>query len=241
MNQPDDDVIAAATGALRDANNRLDAAIDVALQRATNSAFSVPSLLPGWTVGHVVTHLARNADGLRRVLAGARVGEQLPIYDSPQAREDGIQKGAQRGTQAIAVDYRDSSARLQQTIESLPPHLWSFTVDLGRGGPATADVVLAARLGEVELHHHDLGVDNGLALLDDTAAHRLLQGMVRSYIRTREVPAMTLQPTSAAPIEVAGGGPQIAGTARDLVGWLSGRGDGAALSTEGALPELPSW
>jgi maleylpyruvate isomerase len=30
-----------------------------------------PSRLPGWTVGHVVTHLARNADGHVRRLDGA--------------------------------------------------------------------------------------------------------------------------------------------------------------------------
>ena len=30
-----------------------------------------PSLLPGWTVGHVLTHLARNADSMTRVLVAA--------------------------------------------------------------------------------------------------------------------------------------------------------------------------
>ena len=31
-----------------------------------------PSLLPGWTRGHVLTHLARNADGGTRLLGWAR-------------------------------------------------------------------------------------------------------------------------------------------------------------------------
>src|SRR5258708_2431063 len=34
-----------------------------------------PSLLPGWTVGHVLTHIARNADGLARMFTGAQRGE----------------------------------------------------------------------------------------------------------------------------------------------------------------------
>ncbi|MET0579484.1 MAG: maleylpyruvate isomerase N-terminal domain-containing protein, partial [Ilumatobacteraceae bacterium] len=32
---------------------------------------SAPSLLPRWTVGHVLTHIARNADSIARVLDAA--------------------------------------------------------------------------------------------------------------------------------------------------------------------------
>ena len=37
---------------------------------------TAPSLLPGWTVGHVLTHLARNADSMTLALAGAERGER---------------------------------------------------------------------------------------------------------------------------------------------------------------------
>jgi len=39
-----------------------------------------PSRLPGWTVGHVVTHLARNADSVVRRLHGAAAGVPAPQY-----------------------------------------------------------------------------------------------------------------------------------------------------------------
>jgi maleylpyruvate isomerase len=119
--------------------------------------------------------------------------------------------------------------------------LWAVTVDLGRGGPTTADVILAARLGEVEIHHHDLGVDDGLALLDDEQANRLLAALLRSYVRTREVPDLILEPTGRESVVVGSGGPVVAGPALDLVGWLSGRADGSALKTAGGLPPLPTW
>jgi maleylpyruvate isomerase len=227
--------------ALRDGTARLDAAIDNAVIDGGHNAFAAPALLPDWTIGHVVTHLARNADGLRRVLVGAKVGEQLQPYASPQARVDDIESGALRSTETIATDYRQAGARLMETIESLPHPIWQSEVDLGRGGPTTADVVLAARLGEVELHHHDLGVDGGLALLDDPHALLLLRALLRSYVRTRDVPPMRLQPAGAESIVIRDGEQEIAGTPRDLVGWLSGRGDGCALRTTGALPQLPSW
>jgi len=38
----------------------------------------VPSLLPGWTRAHVLAHLARNADAMRNMLAGARSGSLAP-------------------------------------------------------------------------------------------------------------------------------------------------------------------
>jgi maleylpyruvate isomerase len=175
------------------------------------------------------------------VLDGVTVGQQLQPYDSPQARADDIQAGAERDTSTIAEDFRTAAARLAQTVGALAPELWSATVDLGRGGPTTADVILAARLGEVEIHHHDLGVDDGLALLDDDQAYRLLTALLRSYVRTREVPALSLQPDGREPIVIRAGGPVVAGPALDIVGWLSGRGDGSELRAVGGLPELPSW
>jgi maleylpyruvate isomerase len=39
-----------------------------------------PSLLPGWSRGHVLTHLARNADSLRNLLIWARTGVETPQY-----------------------------------------------------------------------------------------------------------------------------------------------------------------
>ncbi len=241
MGSPPQQDVSGAVDALAEATSRLLAAVDAAIAKGGPDAFAAPSRLPGWTIGHVVTHLARNADGLRRVLVGAKVGEQLQPYASPQARTDDIEAGALRSTETIATDFREADQELAGTIHSFPDQLWSATVDLGKGGPTTADVILAARLGEVELHHHDLGVDAGLALLDDTRARLLLAALLRSYVRTREVGALTLLPDGAETIAVRGGGPEIAGTAVDLVGWLAGRTNGEHLRSDGALPELPSW
>lgn len=226
---------------LGEANARLVAAVNTVIEKKGHDAFTAPSRLPDWTVGHVVTHLARNADGLRRVLEGARVGEQLQPYASPQARADDIEAGALRSAGAIATDFREADHQLSAIIDSLPAETWSFTVDLGRGGPTTADVVLAARLGEVEVHHHDLGVDEGLALLDDPQGHRLLAALLRTYVRNRDVGGLTLEPDGGEPIVIGAGGPPVAGRVVDLVGWLAGRMDGSTLTTSAGLPTLPSW
>jgi maleylpyruvate isomerase len=226
--------------AVRDATARLETAVARFRDERGHDAFAAPSLLPGWTVGHVVTHLARNADGLRRVLVGARVEQLLLPYDSPQARVDDIEHGATRSTDTIALDLVAADRHLAQTIDEMPQQAWAFAVDLGRGGPAPAAVVLATRLGEVELHHADLGVDGGLDLLTDAQAGRLLAAIGQSYVRTRDVPAMTLRPDGAEPITVRGGGPVVTGSNLELVRWLSGRG-AQGIRAAGPQPELPPW
>ena len=52
-----------------------------------------PSLLPGWTRGHVLTHLARNAQGGARLLGWAWTG--IPSYEYPSvaARAAAIERG----------------------------------------------------------------------------------------------------------------------------------------------------
>lgn len=55
---------------LREATSRLL----VTTAAVTESQVAEPSLLPGWTRGHALTHVARNADGLRNLLSWASTG-----------------------------------------------------------------------------------------------------------------------------------------------------------------------
>ena len=73
---------------------RLRARIDAATSRLTAAAAGLtdaqarePSRLPGWSRGHVLTHLARNADGLRNLLIWARTGIELLAWLT--GRDDG--------------------------------------------------------------------------------------------------------------------------------------------------------
>src|ERR1044071_5429214 len=72
------------------------------------AAVAKPSLLPGWTAGHVLTHVARNADALTNLLTWARTGVETPPYPSPEAREAGIQDGARRPLRDQIEDIRAS-------------------------------------------------------------------------------------------------------------------------------------
>src|SRR5919206_1227017 len=75
------------------------------LSGLTDTAARRPSLLPGWTVGHVATHLARNADSHVRLLEAARRGEVADQYPGGAAqREAEIEAGAGRPAAELVAD-----------------------------------------------------------------------------------------------------------------------------------------
>ena len=230
--------IAGRTAALTDADSRL-----LVLVEQGDLDPAAPSLLPEWTIGHVLTHIARNADANRNLVRWAATGVVTPMYPGGTRNAD-IEAGAGRPMSELVADVRDSAAALAADIAALPIEAWTTVIDTGRGGPVPADVVLSQRLAEVELHHHDLGLDGGLTLLDPAAGAALLVAVVHSYVRTRFPSALRLEPDDAAPVdvgEVTGATTRVAGRSAALAGWLTGRTDGADLRCDGPLPDLPAW
>jgi len=71
--------------------------------RMTDDSCRAPSLLPGWSRGHVLAHWARNADGQTRMLQAAMSGEvaaQYPGGDAERAAD--IEIGADRSPHRAA-------------------------------------------------------------------------------------------------------------------------------------------
>jgi maleylpyruvate isomerase len=116
------------------------------------------SRLPDWTVGHVLTHVARNADGHTHRLEGALRGEDVPRYPrGSDARDRGIEEGAGRPARELAADVADSAARLEDTWDRSTRAGWPNSEFLGSDKFPTSGSPLR-RLREVEVHHADLGL-----------------------------------------------------------------------------------
>jgi maleylpyruvate isomerase len=126
-------------------------------RQLTDPALHEPSLLPGWTRGHVLAHLCRGADAMRNLLAGARAGQDRPAYASAQAREDGIEQGAGRAAAELMADLAASAMALRTVVRDLPGGAWEYQVQVLGSARFPATGVLTRRLVEVELHHADLG------------------------------------------------------------------------------------
>ncbi len=117
------------------------------------------SMLPDWTVGHLLTHLARNADGTRGMLEGASRGEQLPTYPGgPDQRNSDIESGSKRGAEELVTDVRMTIWKLDAAWVGLDAEGWAGGGKLLNGEPVPATIIPFRRWREVEVHHVDLGV-----------------------------------------------------------------------------------
>jgi maleylpyruvate isomerase len=223
-----------------------EAVLAEAVAGLDDAAIAEPSRLPGWTRGHLVTHLARNADALRNLLDWGRTGVAHPMYSSRNARAADIEAGSGRPAAEQRADLTAAVARLVAELNAYPPNRWDVPVRGGTTGRILpVSEVPWLRVREVWLHSVDLDVGVPLSAMPDAVAERLCGENLASYSARDDAPAVvvTLLPgggrtrfgaDSATAVEVRG-------SARELVGWLTGRSRDA-LATDGTpAPELPPW
>lgn len=129
------------------------------LEGLTDPVARQPSLLPDWTVGHVVTHLARNAEAsVRRVQAAVR-GEVVEQYiGGSQGRAIEIDAGAGRPAVDLVADVALWSQRLDGVFASFPDDAWGRPVRTVDGGEHAVGMLPLRRWREVEVHLVDLGL-----------------------------------------------------------------------------------
>lgn len=202
-----------------------------------------PSLLPGWSRGHVVTHLARNADALGNLLHWAESGQVRYMYDSPVRRDADIDQGAGRSAHDLRVDSAAAAGRFLQAVNELDVRHEDAQVARAPGGePFPARTVATLRWIEVDVHHADLGAGFGPGDWERSFATLVLDRVLRDRA---DGPAMTLRATDGGGLwryGVQARGPQITGRACDLAWWVLGRGDGAGLTSDAdRLPTLDPW
>jgi maleylpyruvate isomerase len=221
--------------------------VDKATSRLLATAASLdgdptaPSLLPGWSRGHVLTHVARNADGLANLLTWAHTGVVTPQYGSRDQREADINAGARRPWEALVEDIRESAERFARAAEVLSPSAWALHLDTAPGERSEVALIPWRRLREVEVHHVDLAADYTPADWPESFAHRVLHEVAGGL----EDVSLTVRPDSLGhAVRVgAGGPPEVRGPAHELAAWLAGRSPGRGLTIEppGPLPTIPAW
>jgi maleylpyruvate isomerase len=216
----------------------------------TDAQVGEPSLLPGWTRGHVLSHLARNADGLANLLRWAQTGIETPVYASAQSRAADIEAGAGRTATALATDLASASAAFAGQAAGLTGQAWAAQVRLLTGPPFPASGVLQRRLSEVEIHHVDLAA--GYRPVDWPASFvaSALGRAADSFAGREDIPACVVSAAdTGASFRIGRGGPATAptlvrGPAATVLAWLIGRDSGGSLQVTGddpVLPALPAW
>jgi maleylpyruvate isomerase len=243
---------------------RLRALVDDATSRLCTTASRLtdddvrqPSLLPGWTRGHVLTHVARNADGLRNLLIWARTGVETPQYPSAGARDAEIEAGAWRPAADLAADIRGSARAFADEAARLTAQAWQASVHGIRGPAHPAWFTLMRRLVEVEVHHVDLGAGFGPADWPRPFIDAELPQALADIVQAPGAPSCRICVTGSGIAaggdgtgkvftighEQEGGSQQVSGPSHAILAWLIGRDDGSALEVKpgGHAPKLPAW
>jgi maleylpyruvate isomerase len=207
-----------------------------------------PSLLPGWTRGHVLTHLARSADAVSRTLSGALRDEFVPLYpDGAAGRNADIEAGAGRPLAEQLLDVQQSADRLDRLFGAVADaDDWHLQCDV-----RTAGEWLLGRWREVEIHRVDLGgsyrasdwpaafVRYLLPTLLSELDHRLPDG---TAVRLEIAADDSVTTELGGSVWTCGAGEQVSVTAPDwaVLAWLLGRLDAAGGALAGA-PTLSRW
>jgi maleylpyruvate isomerase len=252
-----------AVEVVRAASRRLIGTVD----SLAGDSWTRPSSLPGWSIAHVVAHLALNAEAIAGAVAGVTRGERVPQYPSFEARTAGIEELAARGAAVIRGRLLESGGVFEAAVLALPAGLGGAAIELIRGSGRTYPVGAAVitREREVEIHHADIGasLDVGYGPADWPAEFtvRLLDHLTQRYAgpgfravaadlgRSWEFGAPEGRPGTGAPGQGASGrgapgpgGETVTGTGHEIAWWATGRppypGTTGPVSDTGALPAL---
>ena len=230
------------------------AAVDRATERLyaivadlDTAAVRAPSLLPGWSRAHVITHLARNADAMVNLLTWAKTGVEHQAYTSRSDRDADIEEGATRILQLLRADLDSACLRFAAAARDLQGSAWEAEISGPGGTPLLAHQVPWLRVRELWFHMIDL--DRGVTFddLPDEHLEDFVDGVVGQFADKPDVPAVRivvdLPDGRQRCWELNNAGTDssvsVGGSAADVIGWLTGRQDGAGLS--GNVPKLPTW
>ncbi len=226
--------------ALREADNCLLRDVD----GLSDAELREPSLLPGWSRGHVVAHLALHAEALSGVVEGVRKGEPVPMYPSLDERDAEIADLAAEPVDAVWDRLLEGTGGLRAQLDGLPPDQYDATFSRLPGErEMPVRQIPDTRRREVEVHHADLGLDYGpgdwpvdfaVDLLERAIADRAGGGPLGLRATDLERTWWLGEPTGDAVV--------VTGPVADLAWWLVGRGDRATLhASAGRPPALGRW
>jgi maleylpyruvate isomerase len=136
-----------------------------AISQLSDDIIGRASRLPDWTIGHVLTHLARNADSHVRRAEAASSGTIIDQYPGGLAgREAEIAKGAGRPAGEITEDVKSSATSVETAWRELSERDWMARSRDANGHERFLFELPARRWQEVEVHLVDL--DIGVSHLD---------------------------------------------------------------------------
>ncbi len=138
-------------------------------------------------------------------------------------------------------DIRSRYRRAHLAFFAAAAHLTSLPEDTVldyRGLQLRPGEVVPQRVAEVVLSHDALGTAWSIEEADPDSVLDALEALIRRLGSTNTVPALVLETEEGDRWDIGTGGQHISGDREEFVQWMAW-GDGRALSSSSALPELP--
>ncbi len=202
-----------------------------------------PSVLPGWTRGHVASHVARHADAMVRLVTGTLTNTPAEQYPGGRTVRDAeINAGAQRSLDDVIDDVTSANASVVAAFARMTAPTWARDV-LFLQGRFPASRCAWARWREVEVHHVDLGLD--IYTIDNWPEEFISCHLPHELAKLpSRLPADTAIKVGASRFGTGEVTATVDGPEPALLAWLFGRTGLAApylRSSTGAPPDLPGW
>ncbi len=142
-----------------------------ALEGLTDEHCRQPSILTGWSRGHVLSHLANNAYSHLRMFEAASRGEETEQYEGGKPTRDAqIESWSSLSAHELVGHVRASIYALEGAWASATPTTWTgfgIKSHAGGGRVAITDLILM-RWCETEVHSSDLNLDYSFESWDST-------------------------------------------------------------------------
>ncbi len=207
--------------------------------RLADDDIAGPSLCEGWTRGHVLTHIARNAEAMVRLTQWATTGERQEMYPGGTEKRDAdIDAGAGRNAAEQLADLRETAAALAGDFPRLLGDLAAPEVEMRGGFVVGSHTLPFLRLREVVLHHVDLDAGYTLADVDASVLVRLIDDAVGRLRLSHRAPSVTLVTDEGETWQVGEGEVEVTGPRHGVLLWLARR-IATGVTSPQELPELP--
>jgi len=177
------------------------------------------SVLPGWSRGHVITHVANFSRAFTRQVEYALRGELVEVYDGGRpARDAAIEAGAHRPAAELIADLDDALTPLLAAWDGVGPDDWSRPITHRNSTLAHG---IDATWRELEIHTSDLDLG---ATPDEWPAAFCTHLLDFLRPRTPDGVHLILHPTDAPTWENGTGEDRlVTGTFTELTAWYAGR------------------
>ncbi|MEI8410201.1 MULTISPECIES: maleylpyruvate isomerase family mycothiol-dependent enzyme [unclassified Kribbella] len=193
------------------------------------------SALPGWSRGHVITHIANFSEAMTRQVEEALQGRLVEVYDGGRpARDAGIEAGAGRSAAELKQHVLEATTALLAAWDKVGPDDWERPVMHRNSNLAAA---IDATWRELAVHTVDLALE---PTADEWPKEFCLHLLDFLRARAPEGTHLILRATDGTTWETGTGEEVVlTGTLPALTAWYAGRTPPTPIT--GPTPNLLPW